>query len=84
MPAKAKRKSTKKKALVHRSFVRSKETQPFFVFRVTRQTLYWLILAVIVLALGVWVLVLNIRIQNIYDQIDANDNLVISAPTHKK
>lgn len=83
MPAKAKRKSTKK-APAHRSFVPAKETQPFFVFKVTRQTLYWLILAVLVLALGAWVLVLNIRIQNIYDQIDANSNLVNTIPVKKK
>lgn len=83
MPAKAKRKLTKKVA-PHRSFVRSRETQPFFIFKVTRQTLYWLILSILVLALAIWVLVLSVRVQNIYDQIDANDNLIITPQAQKK
>ena len=83
MPTKASRK-TAKKTPAHRSFIRSRDTQPFFVVRVTRQTLYWLILCGVVLLLGIWVLTLSIRIQNIYDQIDANESLIITSPPHKK
>ena len=45
--------------------------EPFFTFRITHQTFYWLILAVIVLMLGLWVININDQVQQIYDQIDA-------------
>lgn len=38
---------------------------------ITEQTIYWAVLGIIVLAFGAWVLVVNDRIQRIYDQIDA-------------
>ena len=61
------------------------DSQPFMTFRLTTQTLYWLIFAVTVLALGLWVLKLNIEIVSLYDQIDQN-NMVESqtAPIIKK
>ena len=52
-----------------RSFRRA-PSEDFFTFRITHQTLYWTILAVIVLALGIWVIYINDRVQSIYDQID--------------
>lgn len=58
-----------------RSFVRSKEQEPFFEWRITRQTFYWLLLSLLILALGVWVLVLNLQVQDIYNQIDANSSV---------
>lgn len=51
------------------------EAAPFFTFRVTRQTVYWLILCGMVLALGVWVVNINSEIQNIYDQIESSNQL---------
>lgn len=61
------------------------DTQPFMTFRLTTQTLYWLIFAVTVFALGLWVLKLNIEIMSLYDQIDQN-NIVESqtSPMLKK
>jgi hypothetical protein len=53
------------------SFKRASVQEPFFTFRITHQTLYWLILAVIVLALGIWVININDKVQQIYDQIDS-------------
>src|SRR5688572_3977656 len=53
-----------------RSFVLTKDTPPFFSFRITHQTFYWILLCGIVLALGIWVVVLNTRVQTLYDQID--------------
>ena len=53
-----------------RSFKPVKETQPFFSFRVTDQTVYWLILSLVVLALGMWVVSINDKVQRIYDEID--------------
>ena len=53
-----------------KSFTRAKETEPFFTIRITHQTLYWLILSLIVLALGMWVVNINDKVQRIYDEID--------------
>lgn len=47
--------------------------EPFFTFRISHQTLYWTILAVIVLVLGIWVIDINMKVQEIYDQIDATN-----------
>ena len=54
-----------------RSFRPAKPDEPFFTFRITHQPVYWLILAVIVVSLAAWVLSISIKVQNIYDQIDA-------------
>lgn len=57
----------------HTSFRVSKHSkEEFFTFRVTRQTLYWLILSGIVLLLGLWVLNISLKVERIYDQIDSN------------
>lgn len=61
-----------------RSFRASRASEPFFTFRVTHQTMYWLILAFIVVGLAVWVLSISIRVQNIYDQIDATNSRMMN------
>lgn len=53
-----------------RSFHPAENNESFFTFRLTHQTLYWLILSLIVLALGIWVININTKVQGIYDQID--------------
>ena len=53
-----------------RSFVLAKDTPPFLAFRITHQTFYWLLLGGIILALGVWVVALNVKVQMLYDTID--------------
>lgn len=58
-----------------RSFKRVPDTEPFLTFRITHQTVYWLILCALVLGLGIWVTYLNIQVQQIYDQIDRNGAL---------
>lgn len=65
----------KQKAVTHQSFRPSKESTPFMTFQFTQQSLYWLILSVLVLALGAWVMYLNIKIQDIYDQVELNTYL---------
>jgi hypothetical protein len=67
-------KSSAKKTKVaeHRSFRPSVEKAPFMTFKFTEQSAYWLILCVLVLALGAWVMYLNVKIQNIYDQVEIN------------
>ncbi len=53
------------------SFKRVQPAQPFMTFRITEQTLYWLILSLIVLMFGAWVLSMNDRIQRLYDEVDS-------------
>lgn len=57
-----------------RSFAPTGEAVPFFTFRPTMQTIYWLILGALVLTLGFWVIHLNTQVQEIYNQIDANSS----------
>lgn len=72
-----KRTTTKKvaKQPVMQSFKPAPDTEPFFTFRITHQTVYWFILSMLVLALGIWVTYLNIKVQHIYDQIDRSSAL---------
>ena len=67
---------SKSKVTPMRSFAPARATEPFFTFRITHQTLYWTILAVLVLALGLWVISINDKVQRIYDQIDASNAAV--------
>jgi thiosulfate reductase cytochrome b subunit len=74
----AKKKPIKKvaKKTVHdqRSFVRSKEAEPFFTFRTTHQTVYWLIISLLVLAVGVWVLHLTVRVDDLYNEVQTHSS----------
>ena len=63
----------KAKKPVMRSFAPAPASEPFMTFRLTNQTLYWAILAAFVLALGIWVTVISVRVQHIYDTIDATN-----------
>jgi hypothetical protein len=65
--AKAAPKKQSKKAAV--------QPPSFFTFKFTYQTVYWLILCTLVLALGIWVIDLNVKVQKIYDQIDMNNTI---------
>lgn len=48
------------------------EESAFLTFRITRQTLYWLLLGVVVLIFTFWLTRLQSDIQDLYDQIDAS------------
>lgn len=50
----------------------------FMTMQPTRETAYWLIFSLLILALGIWVLTLTIRINDIYDQIERNNSAVSS------
>lgn len=54
-----------------RSFQVSEQKEPFFSVRITTQTIYWAILSILVLSLGLWINDINDRVQAIYDQVDA-------------
>ena len=66
------------------SFRLTNEDVPFLTFRVTRQSLYWLVFAVSILALGAWNIYLNMRIMEIYDQIDQSNLMMDTPVTIKK
>jgi hypothetical protein len=63
-----------------KSFVPSRPSEPFFTFRVSQQTVYWLVLAVVVVALGLWVMNINDKVQRIYDEIDSTNSMIDSMP----
>lgn len=70
-PVKKSAPKAKKAAKVeHRTLRRSTDDTPFFTLRLTHQTLYWLILSGLVVALAAWVMHLSGKIQDIYDQIE--------------
>jgi hypothetical protein len=71
-----KKSPAKKQQAVAAGFFRpTKEEAPFLSFTFTTQSLYWLILSALVLALGAWVMYLNVKIQDIYDQVEINTQL---------
>ncbi len=49
-------------------------------FTPTKQSLYWLVLGVIVICFATWILKLQSDIQAIYDSIDANSDTTIMQP----
>jgi hypothetical protein len=79
-PAKRSRKSAEMK-----SFRIAKEETPFLTFKLTKQTLYWLVLAVVVIGFTLWILKLQSDIQDIYNSIDASSNAPVemTVPTEK-
>lgn len=52
-----------------RSFRRYPNEEPFFVIRISQQTFYWLIISALILALGIWTVLLSTKVQTIYDQL---------------
>jgi hypothetical protein len=66
-----------------RSFRQTAEPTPFLTFKPTIQSVYWLVLGIVVVALGAWVMYLNVQVQEIYDQIDMNTSM-IDMPVEKQ
>lgn len=58
------------KAAAPRSFKRSKPQQPFMSLNITVQTFYWLILAILVIGLALWVVTLHNQVQDVYDEVN--------------
>lgn len=65
---------------------RSTKKENFMTFRITHEACYWLIFGAAVILLALWVLSVNIKLNNVYDQIDQmNDNTSdIVVPQHYK
>ncbi len=62
--------ASKVKKPVYKSFRLSTESTPFLQFLITEQTIYWSILLVLILGLGIWVLNLQMNITNILESIN--------------
>ncbi|PID30254.1 hypothetical protein CR983_02920 [Candidatus Saccharibacteria bacterium] len=63
------RKSAAKSAEMQ-SFHLAEPDQDFLSFRPSIQTLYWSILALAIFSLGLWVLDLNLQVQELYNELD--------------
>ena len=64
------KKATKNQSV--QSFRLVENPESFMTFRISRQTIYWMIFGVAVIALALWVANLQRNINDLYDQIDQN------------
>lgn len=64
------KKSTPKKTA--RSATKAAAQQPFLEFRITQQTLYWLIFGAAAITFTMWLYTLDARVRDLYDQLDVN------------
>lgn len=60
---------SKAKTPVVRSFRVSPSPQPFFTFRVTKQTVYWILLLLVIVALQLWIIKLQLDIAVLSDSL---------------
>ena len=67
------RKSSKQPSM--RSFKRSPEPHPFMTWKATHQTVYWLIICLFTLGIGIWMISLNIKVQKIYDEAEQHTSI---------
>lgn len=68
-PAAAKKKPAAKQPSVQSMKV-CKDPEPFMTAKITQQTVYWLIIGLAVMLLGMWILKVQNEVQSIYDQIE--------------
>lgn len=66
------KKTAVKKTSTPRSFRLEENRADFMKPTFTMETIYWIVLSMAVVALGFWIATLQIRINNIYDQIEVN------------
>lgn len=66
------KKTSAKKAPVHRAAAATSSRSTFMQTKFTEQTIYWLIIGVVVIALAAWVLSIQVQLNDMYDQIDAS------------
>lgn len=49
------------------------EQEQFMTFRITKQTVYWLVIGAVVILFTIWLMRLQADIQSLYDEVDANN-----------
>lgn len=68
--AKTTSRSTKaSKAPELQSFRVSPSTQPFFTFKITKQTVYWIFLLLVIVGLQLWIIKLQLDIATLSDTL---------------
>lgn len=84
-------KATKKKSTAtfkepkYETLKLTKKDVPFFGTRLTLQTLYWTIVSILILILGLWIITLQYNVQSLYQELEverAND-LPLVTPNKK-
>lgn len=60
----------KPKTVKLESFKVQKETKPFMSFKITEQTVYWLVVVLLIFLLGIWVLNIQMDLSKLLDQIE--------------
>jgi hypothetical protein len=66
----ARKKSTTRHSTRRPLIQMQRDDAKFMSICMTRQTLYWAIFSIAILALGIWLVVLNLRIHELYAQVD--------------
>lgn len=74
--APAKKRSSATKTSKVRSFHVAPPDRPFLTFVFTTQSFYWVLIGASVLAVGIYVATLQIRVNSLYDQLDINSSQV--------
>lgn len=76
------------KSRVSAAIALTPETGDFMTFRITRQTVYWLVLGTVVVLFSIWILRLQSEVQSIYDKIEATqadaESTYVKPTTDKK
>lgn len=86
----ATKKTTTKRPVAPRKTVSAHTPRPaqpaptFLTVRPTIETIYWIVLGVVVIGLVAWVLRLTTQIDNLYNQVEINNATnTVMTPTHK-
>lgn len=59
-----------------RSFHVASPDRPFWSFVFTTQSFYWVLIGTSVIAVGIYVATLQIRVNSLYDQLDMNSSQI--------
>jgi len=76
------RKSPKK--TVMQSFKRSPEPEPFMTFKITQQTVYWVIITLLSATFMIWLLKIQSDITVIYNQVEQMQRVNLDMPITPK
>ncbi len=73
---------TKAKSRTHKRSIRVQPatTQQFLDFRITEQTLYWVLFGAVAIFFTLWIFSVDARLQNLYDEIDARTYSLTQMP----
>lgn len=74
--APAKKRSSSVKTPQMQSFHVAPRDRPFWTFLFTTQSFYWVLIGASVVAVGVYVATLQLRVNSLYDQLDINSSQV--------